>query len=326
VTDPFLFIVGYPRSGTTLLRAMFDSHPLLAVPDESHFIPSMAARRRRYKSREGFRSERFLHDLLEGHRRRSWWIPRAEVEEAFAEAPPHDLADAFRRVYACYARTRGKPRYGDKTPAYVLNIRRLGRLFPEGRFVHIIRDGRDAALSILDRRWGPDTVEEAAFRWRQAVRRGRSQGRKLGPERYREVRYEELVAGSEEVLRSLCSFAGLSFDPRMVRYYENQQLISERSWFRPISLPPTGGLRDWRRDMAPTDVAVFESLAGDLLRELGYEQGASPARGWAALTAQGRWTVVQLRRAGKRVRKSAGLPPAAGENAAASAGPRGQGD
>jgi hypothetical protein len=309
VTDPFLFLVGYQRSGTTLLRAMFDTHPSMAVPDESHFILRMAMRRRRYEQRGPFHTEEFLRDLLQRHRGRSWWVPQDDVRRDFAATPPRDVADAFRRVYRCYAASRGKSRYGDKTPSYVLNIGRLARLFPESRFVHIIRDGRDVALSILERPFGPDTIEEAAFRWRQAIRRARAEGSPLGEERYREVRYEELVDEPHGVLRSLCSFADLAFDPAMTRYYENKELILERSWFRPISLPPTKGLRDWRRDMAPRDLALFESLAGGTLEDLGYERSGYRRRPMAVAQAWARWSAVQARRPLRRIRRVAGARP-----------------
>jgi Sulfotransferase family len=305
VTDPFLFLVGYQRSGTTLLRAMFDSHPSMAVPDESHFIPSMALRRRRYEHRGMFRTEDFLRDLLERHRRRSWWVPQEDVRRDLAAAPPRDVAEAFRRVYRCYAASRGKRRYGDKTPSYVLNIGLLARLFPESRFVHIIRDGRDVALSILERPFGPDTIEEAAFRWRQAMHRGRAEGSRLGGRRYRELRYEDLVDDQESALRSLCAFADLPFDSAMTRYYENAALISERSWFRPISLPPTKGLRDWRRDMAPRDLAVFESLAGGTLEDLGYERSGYRSRPMTVTQAWAKWSAVQARRPLRRIRRLA---------------------
>lgn len=303
MTDPFLFIVGYPRSGTTLLRGMFDSHHLMAVPDESHFIPIMATRRRRYEGRAGFRTDLFLSDLLERHQRRSWWVPADELRDGLSARPPRDLADALRRVYRCYAASRGKPRYGDKTPAYVLNIARLARLFPESRFIHIIRDGRDVALSILDRPWGPSTMEEAAFRWRQAIRRGRSEGGRLGEDRYREVRYEDLVRDAEGVLRPLCAFADLEFDPSMERFHENQELISERAWFRPVSLPPTPGLRDWRKGMSQEHVVTFESLAGGTLREFGYELSELPRGPVASSRAWWSWSAVQLRRPVRRIRR-----------------------
>jgi hypothetical protein len=288
-----------------MLRAMFDSHPVMAIPDESHFIPLMAVRRRRYERRGAFRTHVFLADLLERHRRRSWWIPKEDLERDLAASPPRDLPDALRRVYRCYAASRGKPRYGDKTPTYVLNIGRLGRLFPESRFIHIIRDGRDVALSILERPWGPSTIEEAAFRWRQAVRRGRAEGSRAGTGRYREVRYEKLVGDVEGVLRSLCAFADLPFDPAMARYYENESLISERSWFRPVSLPPVRGLRDWRSDMAPRDVALFESLAGDTLRDLRYEPSGLRRGPVTAARAWGKWSSVQARRPLRRIHRPA---------------------
>jgi hypothetical protein len=282
---------------------MFDSHPAMAVPDESHFIVTMGVKRDRYERAAGFDTARFLDELFGRYSSRSWWVPRNDVESAFADSPPADLPDAVRRVYRAFASSRGKPRYGDKTPAYVLSVGLLAELFPEGRFVHIVRDGRDVATSILQRPFGPDRLPEAAFRWKQAVRRGRAAGRRLGPGRYREVRYERLVAAAEEELRSLCSFAELPFDPAMLHYYENEALIAERLWERPISRPLQPAKRDWRREMSPGDVALFEALAGDLLTELGYERAVSRPGPSTRARARAAWLGVQARRPVRRALK-----------------------
>jgi hypothetical protein len=120
--------------------------------------------------------------------------------------------------------------------------------------------------------------------------------------RYREVRYEQLVGDAEGTLRSLCAFAGLRFDPAMTLYYENEALLSERSWFRPVSLPRIKGLRNWRKDMAPRDVALFEALAGDTLRNLGYEPSEFRRGTLTAGRAWGKWSAVQARRPLRRLR------------------------
>lgn len=166
VPTVFPFFVGCGRSGTTLLRRIFTSHPALAVPYESHFIVPMCdiTVRPRYETPQGFATDNFISDLLAQPAIRRWQLPEEELRAALFEHPC-DCADAIRRVFALYAYRQGKPRYGDKTAVYVLSIAVLAHVFPEARFVHIIRDGRDVALSWLDTGWdfGPETVEEAAL-------------------------------------------------------------------------------------------------------------------------------------------------------------------
>lgn len=278
--EPFPFIVARGRSGTTLLRAMFDAHRDMAVPHESHFVVQFARRRATYETGGAFDAPRFTRDLLDHWAFRRWGLPDEEVLAAYEAEPPADYPSAIRGLYATYARQHGKTRYGDKTPSYVLSIDLLAATFPEGRFIHLIRDGRDVALSYLDTDFGSRTLGQAAIYWDRFVRAGRASGVRLGPERYREVRYEDLVAEPDRVLAELCNFVGLPFDERMLRYHEGaDRLVAglperEHQHHQNLYKPPTSGLRDWRRELEPKAVAVFEALAGGLLDDLGYERSA----------------------------------------------------
>jgi hypothetical protein len=171
--------------------------------------------------------------------------------------------------------------------------------------VHVIRDGRDVALSFLDQGFGPRTISEAAVRWKRWVGRGRSAGRRLDPGRYTEVRYEALVDDPEATLGPLCGFLDLPFDPAMLRYFEPGRVAVEREYYRSVRLPPTAGLREWRRDLSPQDVRTFEALAGGLLSELRYERGALTIGPVHRLAAAGRWLGVQASRVVHRLRKGA---------------------
>jgi len=276
----FGFFVGCGRSGTTLLRAMFDSHPDLAVPDEVSFVIRLA--RPHYALRYGwprrFDAERAADLIVANGSWRRWGIPPAEGRAALVEPPPASFADMVRRAYAGWAAREGKPRYADKTPMHVLHLHRLARMFPEARFVHLVRDGRDVALSYRSVAWGPETVEDAALLWRRRVGAGRRAGRRLGPDRYREVRYEDLVAEPERVARELCAFVDLAWDDAMLRYPARAGEVIAATRFPEahdrLRLPPTPGLRDWRTQMPADDVARFEAIAGPELKAHGYETAA----------------------------------------------------
>jgi hypothetical protein len=303
----FPFILGVGRSGTTLVRAILDTHPDMAIPGESHFIPVMVKRRSTYEVASGFRVDRFLEDLAPHPRFRRWGLPQDRVSRSLRLDPPMNLAEGIRRVYALFAEARGKPRYGDKTPAYVHHISPLAVLFPEARFVHLVRDGRDVALSRLDHPTMSASVSDLAVLWKRGVEKGRRTGRRLGPERYREIRYEDLVKDPEGVTRSLCDFIRLKFDPVMLRYYERAGEII-RPTQHPgsharIHLPPTSGLRDWRTQMAPGEVVLFDILAGELLEELGYERGAGRRTLARRATARRKQLGMEARRMVRGVRK-----------------------
>jgi hypothetical protein len=307
---PFPFFVGSGRSGTTLFRAIFDSHPDLAIPGESHFIVHLLPKRYRYERAAGFDVTAFLADLLPQPRFRMWGLVDEDVRSALERDPPSTFADAIRKVFGMYAASRGKPRYGDKTPGNVSHLPELAALLPEARFVHIIRDGRDVALSYLEVSFGPDTVERGAIHWAKMVDRGRRAGARLGPDRYIEVRYEDLLDDPNTTVRSVCAFIELEVHPHTLRYPERAAAVASGSAFPEahgrLMLPPTKGLRDWRRQMPPRDVAAFELLAGDLLADLGYERSLERAGIGVRARVTGSRLRIQARRlvhgVGKRTR------------------------
>ncbi|HEX9774595.1 MAG TPA: sulfotransferase [Actinomycetota bacterium] len=287
------FIVGCHRSGTTLLRLMLSAHPAIAIPEESHFIPWFLSRRRRYERPAGFSRERFITDLLSHPRFRAWDLPGQLVRRALGdETDALDLIDALRLTYAAYAGHHGKEVAGDKTPPYVTMIQALAATFPGARFIHPIRDGRNVTLSLLDMPWGPRTVATAAVFWNERVRAGRTAGETLGPERYLEYRHEDLIADPEATLRRICAFIDRPFDPAMLGWHEGRAPTTDPT-FQHLDRPLTGGLRDFRAQMAPHDLMLCEAIARDSLRALGYEPVTEPdesARAAAAiaLAARGR--------------------------------------
>jgi hypothetical protein len=193
--------------------------------------------------------------------------------------------EAIAAIFEAYAAKERKPRWGDKTPMYMRHLQLLERLFPEAQYVHLIRDGRDAALSFLrmpegtfTRTWAhPDTAAEFACLWRSEVSAARMLGGRVGRSRYFEVRYEDLVTGPENLVSAICDFAGLPYGPEMLDY-SGAVDVSEKPHQQRLLEPLTPGARDWRTQMSADDVRDFESIAGELLEELGYELTERPTR------------------------------------------------
>ena len=268
---PPLFVLGVRRSGTTLLRVMLDRHPALAVPDESYFIPTLAARHR-----GRIEAPRFCADAARIATLRDWAVRPADV--AARLRPGATAADGIAAIYEAYAAARGKERWGDKTPMYLSRLGLLYRLFPTALYVHVVRDGRDAARSFLEMPAGlvteswahPRDAAGFACQWRTEVRDAVALGRRLGPARYLELRYERLTADPDGELRAVAAFAGLEFDPAMLAYPGTLDLAAKPHQAR-LAQPPTAGVRDWRTEMPAADVAAFEAIAGDTLAACGYE-------------------------------------------------------
>jgi hypothetical protein len=285
--EPAIFVVGVARSGTTLLRLMLDAHPDLAIPPETHFIPEVIA-----ACKDADDPHAAALDVITTHRRwPDFGLGEGELRERFLSHRTLTAADALREFYGAYAAKHGKSRWGDKSTNYVRKMKPISRNLPEARFVHLIRDGRDVALSLVAVHFGPKTVEEAAGKWTREIRKARRQGRKLG--HYAEIRYEELVADPGPVLRRVCEAGELEWDPAMLAYQERAgERIGEiardldRAEGASVSaetrarhqanvskpLQPDRASR-WRTEMPASDIAAFERVAGEVLDELGYERG-----------------------------------------------------
>jgi hypothetical protein len=287
---PAPFIVGVSRSGTTLLRLMLDAHPELTIPPETHFFSDVAR-----ACRSGATPEELI-GVFTGQRR--WGDFQLDADELLQRLRGKDEPGprfVMRAFYELYAEKQGKPRWGDKTPGYAERIKRIKQVLPESRFIHLIRDGRDAALSRARRAGKAEPVEVAASRWRRRIAIAREQGAEV--DHYLELRYEDLVADPEAGVRRVCELIELAFDPVMLRYHEHaaermteldRDLAPEsgkqgrsaedrrRSHELAVKPPTTEGIGRWRSEMNDDEKARFEAEAGDLLAELGYELAGAP--------------------------------------------------
>jgi len=303
---PPIFVVGCPRSGTTMLRLMLDAHPSLAIPPESHFIPLVARVHSRYEQPSGFDADHMAADVMRGLRFRDWQLPPEAVRSTIRERRPVTMAAAIECLFVAYADAHGKARWGDKTPGYSIELPLISELFPEAVFVHLIRDGRNVALSLMEVPRPPRSFAEAAQVWRHRVSTGRADGARLGAGRYLEVRYESLVEDPETALRQVCSLAALEYAPAMLDYHREDPAASvpERNWghHRNLARPPTSGLRDWRDRMGEADQRLFEAVAGDELSALGYERRFPQVPAGARARAAAILAVDAVRHAARAVR------------------------
>jgi hypothetical protein len=256
-----VFIVGMNGSGTTMLLDHLASHSwIFGYPAETKSLPYFITHEAKYGDLNV--DENFL--LLWRDMKKSV-IGRAGILRQ--EIPPPDIrgrtaAGAFNHIMQHLAKAQDKPVWCEKTPMHVHHLSLLAKAFPDAKFVHVIRDGRDCAAS-FHRRWRFNPVR-TVFRWKRAVRAGRQQGSSLGP-RYHEVRYEEITEAPEPVFRRLCSFLDVPFEATV--------LSSVRS--RPDSAASSESevTRNPRRAVdyfEPAEVRQMESVAGRLLAELGY--------------------------------------------------------
>ncbi len=279
---PLVFVVGCPRSGTTMLERMLDAHPDLAMTHETHWV-TKHAKRRRDLTREGFVRSDTLDRLYADDRFARMAPERAEIERVMGQGPLK-YRRFVRLVYDHYRRGRGKAFVGDKsTGGYLRDIERLREVCPGSKIVHLVRDGRDVCLSMLGwpknaraagrfAMFADDPVATTAAWWQWHVLAGLERGRALGEDAYREVRFERLVREPAAECESLCGFLGLEPDARMAAFYAGRSAPASGRSANAAWLAPTPGLRDWRTQMGDEQVEMFEAIAGGTLAALGYER------------------------------------------------------
>ena len=277
--NPFVFVIGCPRSGTTLLQRMLDNHPQLTVANDTHFITRAIKKAFRDESDPVLTPE--LIEQVRAYRRfHRMGLDEADVGNAARDCRTY--SQFVSRLYDLRAAHRGKPLSGEKTPDFCRQIPILHNLFPGARFIHIIRDGRDTALSAMNwasptkgpgrwSLWAEDPVGACALWWRWQAGIGVRDGHVLGERLYFELKYEDLVENSTALLSAIAAFLQIPDSEKMANYFagktkKNSNLSAKSAW-----LPPTKGLRDWRNQMAEENIAVFEGIAGPLLKQLGYE-------------------------------------------------------
>lgn len=277
---PF-FIVGSGRSGTTLLRLMLSGHSRLHVSPETWFIEQLVAELPIGSPLTPAQQETAIGIMTGHYRWADLGISGARLRSEISAVSTPTLRDITDCVYRCLASDAHKERIGDKTPLYVQILPQLAELYPDAQFIHLLRDGRDVALSFMDAHWEFRCYDGVRFEWTAAVRAARSFGSKAGPESWMEIRYEDLVKNPEPVLRQLCAFLGETFEPAMLDSSARTSLVPEREQdiHGLVSGPVNAGRAGaWQGRLTPGEVFVLESCLASDLRASGYPlQFANPA-------------------------------------------------
>ncbi|HEY6789647.1 MAG TPA: sulfotransferase [Trebonia sp.] len=276
-----VFVVGCPRSGTTLVQTMLDSHPRLSVIYEADFLVDIPLGLR--SSLTTASAALALAEAHPGSQTRGFDVRTARA--VCGELGITDAAGAMRVLAASQALAQGKRRWGNKTPKALLHLAELAIVYPDAQFIHVVRDGRDSASS--QARLSDRTVVQSALLWRTGMRTGRRAGSRLGPDRYLEVRLEELLSSPEEQLRRMCAFLGEDFDQSLLHFHTaarerippSDLAIHPRLGEPPRPLPPSRGGAATRL----VQRAVAALIDAELV-ERGYVPAASP----------GRWRIVYV--------------------------------
>ncbi|TDC46839.1 sulfotransferase [Actinomadura sp. KC345] len=279
--DRPIFVLGCPRSGTTLLQLMLHSHARIAIPAETKFVIPAYARRCQFGDLEDRENRRALAEWITSERSTKFHalgLDAGEVVEEVVAGPP-TLGSAIGIVFRAYAGLHGKERWGDKRPSYSRHAGALLRMFPDAQFVHLIRDGRDCVASLLEMPWYDRDVQHAISAWREAIDRGHRLAGRLGPDSYYELQYERLVADPVDELTRLCGFLGEDFDPAMAHPegLAKRTVSPRKKWHgRTHDAVTTNRVGSWAERLDPWQISLAEAAFGERLAEYGYEPSGLP--------------------------------------------------
>jgi Sulfotransferase family len=243
-----LFLVGSERSGTTLLRLMLDHHPELAFELEFEYVVQMVGDDGAWPDLDSY------YEWLSTDR--IYLSRRYDIDKRLSY--PQLVNDFLvqRRTLA------NKPLVGATVHS---DFDRLPRIWPDARFIHLLRDGRDVARSVMELGWAGNTWT-AIERWIKAEETWETVKQTLGPDRAFEVRYEELVQRPEETLTEICRFVGIEYNPAMLRYPEDST----------YSTPDPKLIYQWSRKLSEPQIRLAEARAGSWLVRRGYKLSGLP--------------------------------------------------
>lgn len=275
-TSPPTFLFGMERSGTTLLSMMIGAHPQIAVPlATTGMWVDFAERLDSFNQLARREDVVRLVDEIRAHERIALWDAALDRTALLEDLPLGDYGAIVTRFHGEYARTKGKPHWANVDIATLDNMDLVNSWFANARFLHIIRDGRDVALSHQTMPYGAGNIAECARAWADRTTTNVKMGRILGPRRHMTIRFEDLVLDTQASLERICDFLGVPFDDSMLRYGDmvKEKIPENRRWLWPsISRPPQESkVGQWRQHMTRSQRIVFEGLANRALKAWGYE-------------------------------------------------------
>lgn len=290
-TNVPVFIIGNPRSGTTILRQLVRKYLDINIGTESHFIVRLFQQIQRYGDLSvATNRRRLIADIAQENcfvRWRQSYGFQLDTQRLEDEVQTPTLRGVLDAIFTQFAAFAGRTRWGDKTPHYISNLPVLDALYPEAQYIHIIRDGRDMTLSLQKLSFGPKNVIQAALYWKQGIQLGRTFGAPLPSSRYCEVSYETLMQKPIDTLEQLARFVQVTegYEGAMARV--RQQIagdIHSENFYK------------WKSAMTPLQITRFEQVAGDVLAALGYEVMSLNIRPLTQLEKTVSWVDDCLRR------------------------------
>ena len=280
---PVFFIVGRPRSGTTLLRTLFDAHPNVIVPAECQLIINLFPKYGQIKNWSVEQLDEYYHDLYKQWRFDLWPIDKDRLYESLIACEgENSYATICKVVYYEYRSIYGHNlllALGDKNPGYTIYTRRLIKIFPEAKFIHIIRDYRDNFVSIRNVDFELPFISLTVSKWKHFVKKFRQAAEKH-PGTHLEIRYEDLVTYPEETFKNLCEFVGIPYSSIPFNFYKKSgevlkafpKKLVEKYHASLMQKVNTSRLGLWKKELTEKEIRIADACAGKYAEMTGHER------------------------------------------------------
>lgn len=262
-SDP-IFIVGMNGSGTTLLLDLLNNHPnIYGFNFETKILPYYISYT---KKRSKLNNEKLHIELYEKISQE--YVFKCANNGSAVPLPndkdeiPRSLSEIINRIFMYFTLKEKKVRWCEKTPAHAIHMQELGKIFPNAKFIHLIRDGRSCAAS-MHRRW-KHSPNIAIYRWKHMIKEAQKQSKYINSNNYMEIRYENLTSDPEKWMRHICRFIGEPFD-NSVLYCERNRTFTGSSAKTIVNKAPK-----WVNYFNEHQKIQLEKIAGEMLARLGY--------------------------------------------------------
>ncbi len=276
-----IFIVGANRSGTTLLRLILNAHPHIAIPEEiiyfGSFMAGVPIEKWRKPELPQDKYEAFVTRFIEQSCQVLDGIDLQAVKTQILENSPGDFCHPYKIVLETWANNHGKKRWGEKTPGNLFYSDILIDMFPNARFIHMVRDPRAGVSSMMKTTFFPDDIAFNAMSRRKFMTKGKAILEASVPAAQRmTLKYEDIVVAPELTIREICSFLDEQFEPAMLSFYKDSSRFMKQeassSFNKAATKPISADMLDkWKKNLSSGDVVIVETVCKREMRQFGYD-------------------------------------------------------
>jgi hypothetical protein len=269
------FILGNPRSGTTLIRVMLNSHSKIGVPPECGMIQWWYNKYKNWAKDNSISERDFINDIYSSKKIEDWNISKKDIAEVF-KSNPKSYSHVFNLLYRNYT---GKGIIGDKNNYYIHHLQEINEIYPNTKYIHLVRDGRDIACSYLkintlDKRLKylpkvSNSITEIANEWSTTIKKIDAF---MEDKNALVVKYEDLLVEPKKILTEVCDFLGQCFETKMLEYFNNiNEPKSTLNWKEKIIEPiDRTNFNKFKNILTKEQIKVFNGIAYDMLKKYKY--------------------------------------------------------